>query len=81
MMRLLRVNEGQPAIIFRFTETPGDTPREILERAQAAVRKALKGGAEAASNSCSSSSTGGGSNGQAGGTKGSGKGKAGKDGG
>lgn len=75
MMRLLRVTEGQPAIIFRFTEIPGETPREVLERAQAAVRKALKGEPELAS-----SSAGGGS-GQVAGTKVAGKGKGGKDGG
>ena len=75
MMRLLRVTDGQPATKFRFTENPGETPREVLERAQAAVRKALKGDAEPAS-----SSAGGGS-GQAAGTKAAGKGKGGKDGG
>ncbi|CAM9615441.1 unnamed protein product, partial [Pylaiella littoralis] len=80
MMRLLRVAEGQPPIIFRFTETPGDTPREVLERAQAAVRKALKGGAEAGN-----SSVGGGAGaaegaGVGGSSKGAAKGKGGKDG-
>ena len=75
MMRLLRVTEGQPAIIFRFTETPGETPREVLERAQAAVRKALKGDPEPASSSA------GGGGGQVAGAKAAGKGKGGKDGG
>lgn len=71
MMRLLRVTEGQPPVIFRFTETPGDTPREVLERAQAAVRKALKGDAGAGRSKTGVAE---------GGTKGTGKGKAGKDG-
>lgn len=78
MMRLLRVTEGQAAIIFRFTETPGETPRQVLERAQAAVRKALKGEAEPASSSSAGGREGGG---QAGGSKAAGKGKGGKDGG
>lgn len=73
MMRLLRVTEGQPPIIFRFTETPGGTPREVLERAQAAVRKALKGDAGAGKSKTGVA--------EGGGAKGTGKGKAGKDGG
>lgn len=47
MVRLLRVAEGEPPIIFRFTDTPGETPRGVLERSQVAIRKAMKGGLEA----------------------------------
>lgn len=82
MMRLLRVAEGQPPIIFRFTESPGDTPRAILERAQSAVRKALRGDAEAGSSSNSNGIAGAraGEVGASSGAKAAGKGKGGKDG-
>ena len=46
MLRLLRVSEGQPPIILRFSETEADTPREVLERAQVAIRRAMKGDVE-----------------------------------
>jgi len=80
MMRLLRVAEGQPPIIFRFTESPGDTPRAVLERAQSAVRKALRGDAEASSSGGASAGAGAGEAGGSSGTKAAGKGKGGKDG-
>ncbi len=78
-MRLLRVAEGQPPIIFRFTESPGETPRAVLERAQSAVRRALRGDAEAGSSS-SSAGAGAGEVGGSSGAKVAGKGKGGKDG-
>lgn len=48
MLRLLRVTEGDPPVIFRFTETESETPREVLERARAAVQKAMRGETPAA---------------------------------
>lgn len=48
MIRLLRVAEGDPPIVLRFLGSQADTPREVLERAQTAIRKAMKGDLEAA---------------------------------
>lgn len=76
MLRLLRVAEGDPPIILRFTGAPGDTPRDVLERAQVAIRKAMKGGLEVAAGGEESASADGG--GGAGGSKGKGKDKGGK---
>lgn len=47
MIRLLRVAEGDPPIVLRFLGSQADTPREVLERAQTAIRKAMKGDLEA----------------------------------
>ena len=46
MLRLLRVTEGDPPVILRFLGSPADTPREVLERAQTAIRRAMKGDVE-----------------------------------
>lgn len=59
MMRLLRVAEAEPPVILRFTETAADTPREVLERAQAAVRKAIRGETGAISQAAAGGSTDG----------------------
>lgn len=83
MLRLLRIAEGEPPVIFRFTETPADKPREVLERAQVAVRKAMRG--EIVEGGVSTRGGGGGEAGSNGGTDGKGrgktKGKGGKEGG
>lgn len=35
-------------MIFRFTETEADTPREVLERARGVIQRAMRGDVEAA---------------------------------
>lgn len=83
MLRLSRVAEGEPPVILRFTETPSDTPRAVLERAQAVVKTALRGHVEAGAAGAGAGAAAGGSGSGAGADgkgKGKGKMKGGKDG-